>query len=75
MTEMRFLMFTHLDSGRKVAVNIMLVRTIEALSAIGERAAGTRIELQPVHGSLRSVFVEVAEDFNLVLSRLNMVAK
>lgn len=72
---MRFRMFTVADSGRKIAINYKLVRTVHELPESGEDRARTRIEMQPVHGALAGPWVDVEEDFGVVCARLNIIAQ
>lgn len=72
---MRFRMFTQAATGRKIAINYKLVRSVHELSAIGEDKARSRIEMQPVHGAIDVPWVDVEEDFGVVCARLNILAK
>ena len=73
---MRLRMFTQAATGRKIAINYKLVRIVHELPAIGEDKARSRIEMQPVSNkSWDPECVDVEEDFDVVISRLNMVVK
>jgi hypothetical protein len=69
-------MFTQAKYGRKIAVNYKLVRYVHELPAIGEDRARSRIGMQPVnYKNGEPEWIDVEEDFDIVLSRLNMVVK
>jgi hypothetical protein len=81
-------MFTQAANGRKIAINYKLVRYVHELPALGEDTARSRIVLHPVNNEssipecvdvesepLMPICVDVEEDFDVVLSRLNMVVK
>lgn len=66
---MKFRVFTEVANGRKIAVNIDHVLYIE------ERRDGrTLIELGN-HKDMQPTFLEVSEPFDVVFSRLNIIAE
>lgn len=72
----RLRMFTRATDGRKIAINYKLVRSVHELSALGEDKARSRIVMHPVSNkSWDPECVDVEEDFDVVISRLNMVVK
>ena len=73
---MRLRMFTKAASGSKIAINYKMVRAVYELPALGEDTARSRIAMHPVNNKAGNPeYVDVEEDFDVVLSRLNMVVK
>lgn len=71
---MRLRMFTEATSGRKIAINYKMVRAVYELPALGEDKARSRIAMHPVNNKAGNPeYVDVEEDFDIVLSRLNKV--
>jgi hypothetical protein len=67
---------TMAGSGRKIAINNKMVREVVQLPPHRDDGARTTIAMQPVNYKDGSPeWIDVEEDFDVVVSRLNMAAQ